>query len=317
MRRDWMRREARSEVMKKKLCAAAACALALFSLLGGGARAQEVGETETRDRGQIRFARGSTMTVIEGDLRRGIRDEYLIRARPGQVMAVRLESADRLMGFDVYVAEGLGAEPVTEADKLQREWSGKLPRGDEYYLHVMTAGQGAAYKLSVSIESAPRATPARGTKRGAAASAAPPAPEFRAELARVRRLTRVPILLPSYLPDALDRPLYVKGGGMAEAYGFSITSIPRCAANACSIGEFSGSKGALVTEGLEEVELANGIKGRYKPLTCGASCSPPFVEWFDYPFNYMIQLKLNTGDEEKDKAALVALANSALRAGPR
>jgi|GEM_PF-1215037 len=303
--------------MKRRINVAAVCALALVALLGTGAGAQEVGETETRDRGQVRFARGSSSAEVEGNLRRGVRDQYLIRARPGQVMTVRLESDDPLMGFDLFVTEGLGAEPVTEADKLQREWSGKLPRGDEYYLNVMTAGKGAGYRFVVRIEPARRGPAARPGTRADAPPAAPPAPEFRAELARIRRLTRVPILLPDYLPDSVHRPLYVTAGGLNGSYGFSLASMPRCGANACTIGEFSGVKGGTVAEELEPVELANGITGRYKPLTCGASCSPPSVEWLDYPHFYSIQLKMNAGDDDKDRAALVALANSAIRAGAR
>ncbi|HZI17896.1 MAG TPA: hypothetical protein VEY09_04805 [Pyrinomonadaceae bacterium] len=300
--------------MKSRTFAVAACALALVTLLGTAARAQEVGETETIDRGQIRFARGASSTVVRGNLRRGVRDQYLIRARPGQVMTVRFESADPLMGFDLYVTEGLGAEPVTEADKLQREWSGRLPRGDEYYLNVMTAGRGAAYSFEISIGSARTASPAR-----PAASTTPlPAPEFRAELAKVKRQTRVRVLLPDALPDALDRPLYVTASGIADSYGFSLALTRRCGgAGACTVGNFEGSRGGTVAEELEAVQLANGITGRYKPLTCGASCSAPSVEWQDYPFFYSIQLKLNYGDEARDKAALIALANSAIKAGPR
>jgi hypothetical protein len=299
--------------MKKRIYGAV-CSVMLLALCGAGVRAQEIGETETIDRGQIRFARGATSTIVRGNLRRGVRDQYLIRARPGQVMTVRFESPDSLMGFDVYVTEGLGAEPVTEADKLQREWSGRLPRGDEYYLNVMTAGGGAAYSFEISIGAARPSQPAQPT----ASSSSLPAREFRSELAKVRRQTRVPILLPDALPDTVDRPLYVTAGGVADSYGFSLAAIPRCGgANACRIGDFSGSKGGTVAEELEAVQLANGIIGRYKPLTCGASCSAPSIEWQDYPFFYSIQLKLNTSDEEKDKAALIALANSAIKAGPR
>jgi hypothetical protein len=300
--------------MMNKRAYAAAFALAVLALLGTAAGAQEVGETDTIDRGQIRFARGASSTTVRGNLRRGVRDQYLIRARPGQLMTVRFESADPLMGFDLFVTEGLGAEPVTEADKLQREWSGRLPRGDEYYLNVMTAGRGAAYSFEISIGPARAAA----TSRPATSAASLPAPEFRAELAKVKRQTRVPVLLPDALPGALDRPLFVTASGIADSYGFSLALSRRCGgANACTVGNFEGSKGGTVTEELEAVQLANGITGRYKPLTCGASCSAPSIEWQDYPFFYSIQLKLNYGDDAKDKAALVALANSAIKAGPR
>jgi hypothetical protein len=68
---------------------------------------------------------------------------------------------------------------------------------------------------------------------------------------------------------------------------------------------------------LEAVVVGDNMMGRYKPLTCGASCSAPSIEWLAGGVLYTIQLKLNHGDEAKDKASLVALANSAIKAGPR
>lgn len=302
--------------MKKRMSTVAGCALALIVLLCGAARGQEgVGETETLDRGQIRFARGASSTIVRGNLRRGVRDQYLIRARPGQVMSVRFESADERMGFDVYVTEGLGAEPVTEADQLQREWSGKLPAGDEYYINVMTAGRGGAYSFEVSIGAA-RPRGAAGQSASSAGGTLPR--ELRPLFPKVKREAGVPILLPEELPAALDRPLYVYGGGTEDGYDISLALAPNCGgANACTAGYFMAERGGTPVEELEAVGMANGVTGRYKPLTCGASCSAPSVEWVSGGVLYTIQLKLNHGDAAKDKASLVALANSAIKAGPR
>jgi hypothetical protein len=281
-------------------------------------------EVETRDRGQIRFARGKSETIVRGRIARGLRDQYLVRARAGQVMTLVFESVDASAGFDVFVTRGLEALPVTTPDEWQRRWSGRLPAGDEYYVNVGTRGEGGEYQFQIKIENA-RAGAA--SSSAASSSSASPvasaaggsvARELRSAFARVKRETGVPVLLPDELPAALDHPLYVFGGGTPEGYDISLALTPRCGgANACTVGFFGAERGGTATEELEAVALGGGLTGRYKPLTCGASCSAPSIEWVSGGVLYTIQLKLNHGDNEKDRADLVALANSAIKAGPR
>lgn len=287
--------------------------LALFVAGCAGASAQAVDwETTTHDRGQIRFARGRNSTTVRGRVTRADRDQYLVRARPGQWMTVRLEAADPGTGFDIFVTEGLGAEPVTAADRLQRAWTGRLPPGDEYYVNVMTPGPGGAYSFEVKIEN---------TRPAAAASAAPSnspaggvAREFLPHLARLRS-AGVPVLLPGELPASLreDR-LFVHAATREAGYDLTLALTPDCGgANACTVGSFSAEEGAAPVEEFERVELAGGLRGGYKPLTCGASCSPAMIEWVSNGVLYTIQLKLNAGD----KRELIRLANSSITAGPR
>lgn len=302
---------------------AALLLLGIVASAYGAAATQDVGETETRDRGQIRFARGSSSATVRGQLARGVRDQYLLRARPGQWMSVRLESADAGMGFDVFATMGLEALPVTEADKLQREWVGRLPEADEYYVNVMTSGAGAAYYFEVKITNTkPTTTATRPNTSGASAtsssSSSSVAKELRPVLAKLKTGAGVPVLLPDALPaSVLEDRLYVEGGPSERGYDITLALTPRCGANACSVGFFSAERGGELVEELERVELANGVRGAYKPLTCGASCSPAMIEWVYEGVLYTIQLKLNAGGDAGDKAALIGLANSALKAGPR
>lgn len=302
---------------------AALLLLAIFASAYGAAATQDVGETETRDRGRIRFARGKSSTVVRGNLPRGFRDQYLVLARPGQWMTVRLESSDPRMGFDVYVTEGLGAEPVTEADRLQREWTGRLPQGDEYYVNIMTAGEGASYSFEIKIENTrpTKQSPARASDSGApadASGASVVAKELRPVLTKIKREAAVPVLLPDELPaSVLEDKLYVEGGASEKGYDISLALMPRCGANACTVGFFSAERGGTLVEELERVELAGGVRASYKPLTCGASCSPPMIEWISDGVLYTIQLKINAGGDAGDRAALIALANSSIKAGPR
>jgi hypothetical protein len=55
--------------------------------------------------------------------------------------------------------------------------------------------------------------------------------------------------------------------------------------------------------------------GRFTPLSCGASCSPPRIEWSERGATYGIQA--NVGTQRTERRILVRMANSAIRTGPR
>ena len=80
-------------------------------------------------------------------------------------------------------------------------------------------------------------------------------------------------------------------------------------ANACSIAYFLADKGAKKTY-KKKIHLARGITGRYRSIRCGASCSPPAIQWKQKRVLYEIQLK-------SSKRKLVKAVNSAIKAGPR
>ncbi len=151
----------------------------------------------------------------------------------------------------------------------------------------------------------------------AAAFAAPTVdlPElFQRDLARIAPRTDVPILLPQAMPDEFDR--YVpSGSGRERRWSLQLGAVEGCGgATACFIAAFEGRRGGTPA-GPRRVTLAKGRVGRFTPVTCGASCSPPSIAWRERGATYSIQAKVGTEATEVD--VFRRMANSAIRKGPR
>ena len=128
-------------------------------------------------------------------------------------------------------------------------------------------------------------------------------------VADVKQDTQVPILLPSSLTTQETKKLYGGGEGEARRYSIAVCTVKECSANAFAVASFSAMKGIAVY-GDRKVTLAKGRKGRYIPLSCGGSCSPPSIVWKERGVVYEIST-------DATRAQLVKMANSAIRKGPR
>ena len=137
---------------------------------------------------------------------------------------------------------------------------------------------------------------------------------FAAELVEVRARSEVPVLLPQRMRSRFDR--HVPGARSSRrAWALEIGAVRGCGgATACFIAEFTGRSGGR-PQGRRTVKLFGGRTGYYRPLSCGASCSPPSVQWREAGAVYSIQANLGTRRTERRR--LVRLANSAIRSGPR
>ena len=130
----------------------------------------------------------------------------------------------------------------------------------------------------------------------------------------VSRQTPLPILLPNNFYSDFDE-LYPYGGGDKKTYDIGVAAAPDCGgANACFAASFSAQKGSKPF-GKGKVTLTKGRHGRYQPLGCGASCSPPSISWKERGVTYTIQAKVV--GSQSDRALLVKMANEAIRQGPR
>jgi hypothetical protein len=134
------------------------------------------------------------------------------------------------------------------------------------------------------------------------------------QLADARQAGTVPILLPSRLPSERRR-LYPSGGSTPDRYAFGLTTVPDCGgATACFAASFTAERGGRPAYG-RRVRLTGGRRGYYKPLTCGASCSAPELQWLEDDVLYGIAAIV--GPARVERRRMVAMANSAIRNGPR
>ena len=137
------------------------------------------------------------------------------------------------------------------------------------------------------------------------------------QLARVAARTAVPVRLPARLELDFGGRVFASGTGSRRRWTLGLDGAANCGnATACFLAQFSGERGGSVSF-RTRVQLARGITGRYKPLTCGASCSPPMVEWVQRGVLYAIQAKLSVAGARAQRTALVRAANSAIRGRPR
>ena len=76
---------------------------------------------------------------------------------------------------------------------------------------------------------------------------------------------------------------------------------------------FTAAKGGKVFG--KRVTVRGATRAGFLPLSCGASCSPPQIDFLWHGALYTIQANLKT--KQTDRAALIASAQSAISAGPR
>jgi hypothetical protein len=101
---------------------------------------------------RIRFPRGSNSTTISGAVVRGERDRYILGAREGQTMTVRIRSVEDNAVFQIYFpGEQESLEGAGEGDDA-KSWKGNLPATTDYIIVVGASRGNASYKLEVKIQ---------------------------------------------------------------------------------------------------------------------------------------------------------------------
>jgi hypothetical protein len=150
-----------------------------------------------------------------------------------------------------------------------------------------------------------------------AAPAGPTAPLpslFAHEIHTINAAAHAPaVLLPRSMPlDA--KHLYAAGGPSGNSYDLSIGAVAHCGgADACFVAAFGAVPSTKVFG--RRVTVRGATRAAFEPLSCGASCSPPQIDFIVHGVRYTIQANLRT--KQTDRAALIAAAQSAISAGPR
>jgi len=140
-------------------------------------------------------------------------------------------------------------------------------------------------------------------------------------LPEIKAKSPVPVLLPSELPDPIGKAKHAIVGASADGYGITLYY-------ELDIGDagFAASCSAQSKPGyhpwelgnVREVKLPHGIRGFFRPVSCGGSCAPVNLWWEEGDVLYQIQLDLSpTVSEQDQEKSITAVADSAILAGPR
>jgi hypothetical protein len=134
------------------------------------------------------------------------------------------------------------------------------------------------------------------------------------QIATARDRSRVPVRLPATMTVEQD-DLFPSGTAGRNSWAMGLDAAPDCGgANACFVAAFTGRRGGTPF-GQKRVRLRGGRRGFFTPLSCGASCAPPQIQWKMGATLYTIQARVGTKSTER--RMLVRMANSAILHGPR
>ena len=140
--------------------------------------------------------------------------------------------------------------------------------------------------------------------------------KFKSLLPQVKSKSGLAVRLPSTIPSYVKASrVYPNGSATRKSYDLELGAAKNCnGANACFIASFHAMRGGRPAF-KKTVSLVNGITGYFKPVTCGGSCSPSFIQWKEGKVLYEIELKGLASSNEK--SGMKKLANSAIRGGDR
>ena len=139
--------------------------------------------------------------------------------------------------------------------------------------------------------------------------------KFSKLIPKVTKKSQLLIRLPSSI-HVFVKPskTFADGSATRNSYFLELDAAKGChGATACFIASFSGKRNGTPAF-KKTVSLVNGITGYFKPVTCGGSCSPAFIQWKENGVLYEIE---NKGVGKNEQKSMVKLANSAIRGGDR
>jgi hypothetical protein len=177
----------------------------------------------------------------------------------------------------------------------------------------------AGAALAVAAVTALPATASARTEVRAAGTLDVPKVLTQKKIDSVANKSGLDVFLPSTIDTGEVKPSRIKPQAFSssDSYQLDLGVGKNCGgATACFVAEFTGTRNEK-PHYKTKVKLRGGKTGYYKTLTCGASCSPPAIEWRVGKDLYSIQFNSVEGSPSKVKKLFVKLANQAIAAGPR
>jgi hypothetical protein len=95
---------------------------------------------------RVKFASGASSIAIKQSVIRGERDTYLLGAKQGQQMNLKITSLENNAVFDVIAPDGKAIKQEST------NWSGELPANGDYQIVVGGTRGNATYELTVEIK---------------------------------------------------------------------------------------------------------------------------------------------------------------------
>lgn len=145
---------------------------------------------------------------------------------------------------------------------------------------------------------------------------------FESVIAEIKGKSSVPILLPDELPPPFASAKQVVVD-KAAATEWAISLYYERDAGDASLAAFFAANSEpkyRPTElgNVSKVKLSRGLRGYFRPVSCGGSCAPANIWWEQSGTLYQFQLKMSsTLSEKQQQKTMCELADSAISAGPR
>ena len=141
-----------------------------------------------------------------------------------------------------------------------------------------------------------------------------PNPIFRTIFPSLKYQTKIPILLPEYVPETEtpNQVFAILEKSTPKHYQIMLAFAEDCrGGNACRMGSISGEEGIPKTTSIEPeiVNLSENIKAYFIPSKCGANCSDATLIWSQGEYFYTVAIKAGNKD------TLIKIANSAIANG--
>ena len=133
------------------------CSVVIVLIIVSIISAPEISGAEITKR--VTFPKGKTAVIYKGKLTREY-DSYVLRAKKGRTMTVKLTTTDADASFAIYETEEFGPDEDTilTGNPTLRLFTGKLPITSEYSVQVYGVSSddnqnptGAAYTIEISL----------------------------------------------------------------------------------------------------------------------------------------------------------------------